>query len=344
LNALATRVLFDHANRAIGVEYLKGARLYRADANPSPDRGELHEVRASREVILAGGAFNTPQLLMLSGIGPSEVLLRHGIEVRVDLPGVGKNLQDRYEVGVVNRMKEDWQVLRGAKFARDDPQYQQWADKRKGVYTTNGAVLGVVKRSRRDRPLPDLFCFAVLGLFRGYFPTYSALFAKHLNYLTWAILKAHTNNRAGEVTLRSSDPRDTPSVNFRYFDEGNDTTGEDLNAVVDGIKFARSMTERLKRDRLIVEEELPGEHVQSDNELKDFVRYNAWGHHASCTCAIGPKDRNGVLTSDFRVHDTQGLRVVDASVFPRIPGFFIVSAIYMIAEKAADVINAAAGG
>jgi choline dehydrogenase-like flavoprotein len=104
------------------------------------------------------------------------------------------------------------------------------------------------------------------------------------------------------------------------------------------------MTERLKRDRLIVEEELPGEHVQSDNELKDFVRYNAWGHHASCTCAIGPNDRDGVLTSDFRVHDTQGLRVVDASVFPRIPGFFIVSAIYMIAEKAADVINAAAGG
>jgi choline dehydrogenase-like flavoprotein len=263
--------------------------------------------------------------------------------VRVDLPGVGSNLQDRYEVGVVNRMNEDWEVLKGARFAKGDPQYQQWANGRKGVYTTNGTVLGVIKRSTRDRPLPDLFCFALLGPFRGYFPDYSALFGQHHNYLTWAILKAHTNNRAGEVTLRSPDPRDMPSVNFHYFDEGNDGAGEDLNAVVDGIKFVRAMTEKLRRDKLIVEEELPGEQVQTDGELRDFVRYNAWGHHASCTCAIGPKDQNGVLSSDFRVHGTQGLRVVDASVFPRIPGFFIVSAVYMIAEKAADVILAAAG-
>ncbi len=80
--------------------------------------------------------------------------------------------------------------------------------------------------------------------------------------------------------------------------------------------------------------------MQSDDELKDFVRTRAWGHHASCTCAIGPRDAGGVLGSDFRVHGTQGLRVVDASVFPRIPGFFIVSAVYMAAEKAADVILA----
>ena len=343
LNALAARVLFDEGNRAVGVEYFKGVRLYNAHSRPSQNRGERREVRALREVILAGGAFNTPQLLMLSGIGPRQVLQRHGIQVRVDLPGVGKNLQDRYEVGVVNRMNEDWEVLKGARFAAGDPQFQEWANGGKGVYASNGAVLGVIKRSTRERPLPDLFCFALLAPFRGYFPTYSALFAKHLNYLTWAILKAHTNNRAGEVTLRSADPRETPYVNFHYFDEGSDATGEDLNAVVDGIKFVRSMTDRLKREQLIVEEELPGEQVQSDEELKDFVRYNAWGHHASCTCAIGPKKLNGVLTSDFRVHDTRGLRVVDASVFPQIPGFFIVSAIYMIAEKAADVILATQG-
>jgi choline dehydrogenase len=100
------------------------------------------------------------------------------------------------------------------------------------------------------------------------------------------------------------------------------------------------MTTKLKQDKLIAEEELPGDRLQSDEELRDFVRQNAWGHHASCTCPIGSKDRNGVLTKDFRVHDTQGLRVVDASVFPRIPGFFIVSAVYMIGEKAADVILA----
>ncbi len=96
----------------------------------------------------------------------------------------------------------------------------------------------------------------------------------------------------------------------------------------------------MKQQGHIAEEELPGEQVQSDEELRDYVRYNAWGHHASCTCAIGPREQNGVLDSQFRVHGTTGLRVVDASVFPRIPGFFIVSAVYMIGEKAADVILA----
>ena len=341
MNSLATRVLFDENNRAVGVEYLKGERLYRACSSPSEQKGERREVRASREVILAGGAFNTPQLLMLSGIGARDELQRHGIEVRVDLPGVGKNLQDRYEVGVVNRMNfKHWGVLKDARFTKGDPQYEQWANGRKGVYTTNGAVLAVIKRSAGDRPLPDLFCFALLGLFRGYFPNFSALFPKHLNYLTWAILKAHTNNCAGEVTLRSSDPRDMPKVNFHYFDEGSDTTEEDLDSVVDGIKFVRTMTARLRKQKLIAEEELPGEGVQSDDELRDFVRYNAWGHHASCTCPIGLRENNGVLTGDFKVHGTQCLRVVDASVFPRIPGFFIVSAVYMIGEKAADVILA----
>jgi choline dehydrogenase-like flavoprotein len=276
---------------------------------------------------------------MLSGIGPPDVLRRLGIDVRVDLPGVGQNLQDRYEVGVVNRMNFDhWQVLAGAKFSAGDPQYVEWADKRTGMYATNGTVLAVIKRSARDRPLPDLFCLGLMGLFRGYFPTYSALIAEHLNYLTWSILKAHTNNRAGEVTLRSADPRDTPVINFRYFEEGDDQSREDLDSVVDGIRFARRLTARLRTDGLIAAEELPGDQVQSDDDLRDYVRHHAWGHHASCSCAIGPRERRGVLSSDFRVHGTHGLRVVDASVFPRIPGFFIVSAVYMIAEKAANVI------
>jgi choline dehydrogenase len=342
LNSLATRVLFDASNRAVGVEYLKGEKLYRANGQSAEPAGERREVHASREVILCGGAFNTPQLLMLSGIGSKDELARHGIEARVDLPGVGKNLQDRYEVGVVNRMNFDsWEVLDGCKFAKGDRQYQEWASRRQGVYTTNGAVLAVIKRAVPKRPLPDLFCFALLGFFKGYFPGYSKLGAQRHNYLTWAILKAHTNNRAGEVTLRSGDPRQAPNINFRYFEEGSDQSGEDLDAVVEGIKFVRGMTADLKTQGLIAEEELPGAAVRSDDDLRTFVRDNAWGHHASCTCAIGRKSDNSVLTSDFRVHGTQGLRVVDASVFPRIPGFFIVSAVYMVAEKAADVILAA---
>lgn len=345
LDALATRILFDETNRAIGIEYLKGARLYRAHKRPSPQPGETRQVYVSREVILAGGAYNTPQLLMLSGIGPREHLEAVGITVRVDLAGVGSNLQDRYEVGVVNRMKTDWSVLKGAKFAAGDPQYKEWAQpKRKGVYTTNGAVAAIVKRSLPERPLPDLFIFALLGNFRGYYPGYSKVFADNLNYLTWAILKAHTQNCAGTVRLRSVDPRDTPKINFSYFTEGNDQDGQDLKSVVEGVKFVRKLTAHLRSSGFFDKEELPGDAVQTDEQLAAFVKDNAWGHHASCTCPIGVRSRGGVVDANFRVHGTRGLRIVDASIFPKIPGFFIVTPVYMIGEKAADVIAKAARG
>ena len=345
MDALATEVIFEPGtNRALGVRYLKGARLYRAFSPPGNQPGEPHEVRAAKEVILAGGAFNTPQLLMLSGIGPAAHLADMQIPVRVPLEGVGQNLQDRYEVGVVNRMRSPWEVLKGAKFAKGDPQFTEWEQSRKGVYTTNGAVIGVIKKSSSNQPVPDLLCFALLGLFRGYVPGYSALFARNLNYLTWAVLKGHTVNRNGTVTLRSKDPLDMPHVNFHYFQEGtNGAANEDLDAVVDGVKFVRTMTKDLKNQGLIAEEELPGEQVQSDEDLRNFVRNNAWGHHASCSCPIGSPADGGVLTSDFKVHGTQGLRVVDASVFPRIPGLFVLRAVYIIGEKAADVILSQSG-
>ena len=132
----------------------------------------------------------------------------------------------------------------------------------------------------------------------------------------------------------------TPLINFHYFDEGSDTAGEDLDSVVAGIRFARQLTAKLRAQGLIAEEEQPGEALQTNDQLRDFVRNTAWGHHASCTCPIGPPADGGVLSSDFRVHGTERLRVVDASVFPRIPGFFIASAVYMVGEKAADVILA----
>ena len=109
--------------------------------------------------------------------------------------------------------------------------------------------------------------------------------------------------------------------------------------MVTGVKFVRELCRPLRDLGVIVKEEVPGEDCVTDEQIRDFVRYQSWGHHASCTCAIGADgDRNAVLDKDFRVRGVQGLRVVDASVFPRIPGMFIVSAVYMIAEKAADVI------
>jgi choline dehydrogenase-like flavoprotein len=337
LNALATRVLFDEQHRAVGVEYIQGENLYRAHGRVNDAPGEPQTVRASREVILSGGAFNTPQLLMLSGIGPPDVLRRHGIPVRAALPGVGKNLQDRYEIGVVNRMNfPAWNVYDGARFAPGDPQYAEWQSARSGTYASNGAVLSFFRRSpvAQGGP-PDLFCMSLLARFAGYYPGYSREIPKHLNYLTWLVLKAHTRNSAGEVTLRSADPRDTPLVCFNFFEQGGK---EDLQAVMDGIRFVRKLSAPLVRQGLIAEEELPGKHVQTDDELKAFITANAWGHHASCTCPIGDPKNGGVLDGDFRVHGVKNLRVVDASVFPRIPGFFIVSAVYMIGEKAADVI------
>jgi choline dehydrogenase-like flavoprotein len=340
LDALAARILLDRENRAVGVEYLKGRGLYRVSADAGVEPGERRVVHAAREVILAGGAFNTPQLLMLSGIGPAAALDQHGIDVRIDLPGVGRNLQDRYEVGIVNRMARPWQCLEGAKFSEGDPLYREWEECHSGMYTSNGAAIACIRRSRGRGPEldPDLFFMALLTRFSGYFPGYSEEIRRSLDHLTWTVLKAHTVNNAGIVTLRSADPRDPPLVDFHYFGEGDDAQNQDLRAMVDGIRFVRKITDRMRREHLIGAEELPGSHLQTDAELQDFVRDNAWGHHASCSCRIGSREENGVVSSDFKVHGAKGLRIVDASVFPRIPGFFIVTAVYMIAEKAADVI------
>jgi choline dehydrogenase len=339
LDALATRVVLDDRLRAVGVEYRKGERLYEAHANPSTTPGQELQALARREVILAGGAFNTPQLLMLSGIGPEDELAKWKIDCRVPLANVGKNLQDRYEVAVVNRMPRPWDALDGATFTTADPQYQRWARDRKGIYASNGALLAVIARSSAGQASPDLFCYALLADFRGYKRKYSERLPKNPDCLTWVVLKGHTNNVGGEVTLASANPRVRPSITFKYFEDGTDSQGDDLAAVVNGISLVRRMTDGLK-DGLGMREELPGPDCKTEEQLKTYVKTHAWGHHASCTCRIGPRDRGGVLTGDFKVHGTDRLRVVDASVFPRIPGLFIASAIYMIAEKAADAIIA----
>ncbi|PHJ57930.1 glucose-methanol-choline oxidoreductase [Nostoc linckia z18] len=352
-HALVTKVLLDKNNTAIGVEYLDGKHIYRAD--PQADKTEnssqvSRTVFVNREVILSGGAFNTPQILKLSGIGPKEELTTLGIEVRVDLPGVGHNLQDRYEVGVVSEMNQNFSILDNCTFTEPQPAEKindtcllEWNRSKSGVYVTNGAVLGIIKKSHKDRTEPDLFIFGLPAFFKGYFLKYSEDIGKYKNYFTWAILKAHTNNTAGSVTLRTTDPRDVPEINFRYFDEGNDVNEQDLLSVVEGVEFVRRLT---KRTELFTKAELlPNKNIDEQHEIKQFIKDEAWGHHACGTCKIGHKDdKMAVLDSDFRVYGTQNLRVVDASVFPFIPGFFIVTPIYMISEKASDVILQQARG
>jgi choline dehydrogenase len=348
-NALVTRVLFE-GSRAVGVEYIDRAHIYAGDPNrvrslPLAALGPYRRiVRTEGEVVLAAGAFNTPQLLMLSGIGPRSHLAAHKIPMVVDRPGVGANLQDRYEIGVVSRLASPFQSLENCKMLPslpgDPPDrcLDEWKRNPESAYGTNGVVIGIVRRSRPERVSPDLYIFGFPGAFRGYYPGWSAD-AVQKNHFTWAILKAHTNNTAGSVRLRSADPRDTPDIAFHYFEEGNDASGEDLDSIVAGVDFARELNRRLTG--LAPEEVVPGPAIRTSNEIADFVRREAWGHHASCTNKMGPaSDPMAVVDSGFRVHGTQGLRIVDASVFPRIPGFFIVTAIYMVSEKATDVILA----
>jgi len=355
-----TGLVFDERDprRVVGVRYLPGERLYRADRDATRfgrPTGLAQEVRAKREVILSAGAYITPQLLMLSGIGPASELRRHGIEVRVDLPGVGKNLQDRYEVGIVGKAEKPFPILEDATFrspAAEQPGdrlFEAWRGGGKGLYATNGAVLAFLARSSvAEYDEPDLFIFGAPGSFTGYYTGWSQeAVAAPYDKWTWLLLKAHARFR-GRVTLQSGDPLDPPAVDFKYFERGLDGTltleaTRDLMAMREGVKLVKKLLpEKEGEGELRLHPDvMRGVDLTTDDGIDQFVQDQAWGHHASCTCKIGgDTDPDAVLDSSFRVRGVKGLRVVDASVFPRIPGFFVVMPIYMIAEKAADAILA----
>lgn len=332
MQRLPDRVSLHLHTRAERVEIVDGVAIAvhcrRAD-------GSSVRIAAAREVILAGGAFATPQLMMLSGLGDAAALQALGIPVVADLPGVGRNLQDRYEIAVVNRMKTPWSALRDVTYSVRDRPYKLWKWFRQGMYTSNGILFSLALKSDEQLAVPDLHCFSLLADFRGYYQGYSERLREH-DYMTWVVLKAYTENRGGTVTLRSTDPGDAPAIDFHSFHEGTGDADRDLDAIAMGVRFIRKVDDAI--DPLIAEEVEPGREIESDQDLKRYIADNAWGHHACGTCAIGPRDQGGVLDSHFRVHGVKGLRVVDASVFPRIPGYFLAAAVYMIAEKAADCI------
>lgn len=331
-DTLATRIILDGGNRAVGVEWMRGRHLYRASPlSVGTQPVELGSTLAAREVILAGGTFATPQLLMLSGIGDPQQLREHGIAPRVNLSEVGRNLQDRYEIGLTYKMARTWNSLRDAEFSPDDAVWSKWKRWRRGMYISNGSAIAALRcSSSAEARNPDLMLMGLMGRFSGYYPGYSADCWKGRDGFSWVVLKGQTGNRAGTVTLASSDPRDAPHVAFRNFAQDGE---RDLDAMVEGVAMARAMAAPLVESGAIAAEELPGSALTGD-ALRGWIRTNAWGHHACGTAAIGP-----VLDPRGRVHGTSGLRVVDASIFPRIPGLFIVSAIYLAAEKlAADII------
>jgi choline dehydrogenase-like flavoprotein len=407
-DCLVTQVLFEDGAppRAVGVKLLRGARLYKAHKRPSSQPGTPDRVfvKPGGEVILCGGSFNTPQLLMLSGIGDAAHLKSiageargadqeacclcdrddkvikdgEGEPRRLNRPGVGRNLQDRYEVTLISQFRRNLTLLDGATFrtpdpsATADPHLRQWRDTGTGLYTTNGGVLGIFKRSRPDLAQPDLFIFGIPLQFKGYAVGYSNVGDIH-NQFSWAILKAHTGNHRGIVQLRNADSKSTPLINFHYFNEpvgpddqtrpGGCMDDPDLLALVDGVKFVRGITRvpwwralfrpwfethpgdedtrfLVRRDRPVAGDDARVVATNDDAAIKRWILREAWGHHACGTCRMGPDgDENAVLDARFRVRGVSGLRVVDASIFPNIPGYFIVTNVYMASEKAADVLT-----
>ena len=373
----ATRVLFekgpdgDGTPHAVGVEVAEGPHLYRASplstpsSNPSPA-----QYFARQEVILCGGTFNTPQLLMLSGIGDAQHLKSLSIDGPrdrndkpvagvVDLPGVGGNLQDRYEVSVISKAEKDFSVLKTASFRPGDPHDQvrrQWLTEKAGLYTTNGVALAMMVSSGANPSPggePDLFFFGVPAAFRGYYWGWSQELLRETmgapteqrNLWSWVILKAYTHNNRGTVRLLSKDPFATPEIIFNSFQ--NETGDlEDVAALCDGVRKIRAINSCIGAFSAEVQ---PGpDYPNGCRELEEWVQKEAWGHHACGTCRIGNdgwqadvtrlQDRGAVLDSKFQVHGVRSLRVVDASVFPSIPGYFLVSSVFMIGEKAADTV------
>ncbi|KAK7408780.1 hypothetical protein QQX98_009024 [Neonectria punicea] len=347
-NCFVTKVSFDDSEtpRATGVEFLDGKHLYKASPLSTDAAGEPGNATASREVIVAGGVYNTPQLLKLSGVGPAEELKKFDIPVISNLPGVGTNLQDHYEITVQGRAPDNFTSFDGCTFSLftdEDPCLDRWrtpVDGDHGIYSSSGLAAAMFYKSTATaKDEFDIFAFGGPVNFRGYYPQYAVNATIEHDWFSWAILKAHPRNTAGEVTLLSADPLDMPAITFNYFDTGSEGSSLDLQALYEAVELTRTA---LAGQAVPITEVLPGADVTSQADIETYIKDTAWGHHASSTCPIGADDDPlAVLDSNFRVRGVAGLRVVDASVYPRIPGTFTAVSTFMVAEKAADVILAA---
>jgi choline dehydrogenase len=286
-------------------------------------------VKIDREIIVSGGAFESPALLMRSGIGPRDELGRHGIPIVVENSEVGRNLHDRYEVGVISELNDPIVSLQGATFSADpnDPYFQSWRRDGSGLYGTNGSLIAFTARSHPSLLQPNLYIFGLPAAFRGYEEGYSSNITRDPKAFTWAVLVAKTENRAGFVVLSSADPSSEPVVDFQYFQQG---AGKDEQALREGVRIVRELNAAMTA-RPVRRELSPGSQVRGDAQVNDWVRRESWGHHAVGTLALGT-----VLDSRFRVKGVRNVRVVDASIFPDIPGYFVASSVYIVSEMGAE--------
>ncbi|KAJ7144933.1 hypothetical protein C8R43DRAFT_1237698 [Mycena crocata] len=340
LNTLATRILMCKGNNdlpvAYGIEIAPGAALPVAGNFKGKQRLALRTVTARHEVIISAGVFQSPQLLMLSGIGGSNELNKFGIETVADLPGVGKNLQDHDEITITWRLKNKFKLLSGCTFLSDpskDPCLKDWIQSNhKNVYSFNPVLDVIISKSNTSLSVPDILTYVGPAYFRGIFNGFSQEIVDNPNALSAIVLKAHPSSR-GFVRLTGSHPQDPLEIEKMHFEAEGGL--EDVQALADGLKRIRTLVENSLISAFIVEEVSPGK----GTNLTQYIFDRVFGHHACCTNPIGTAiDPNAVLDNEFRVHGVDRLRVVDLSSWPNVPGYFVTTPMYMISEKAADSI------
>ena len=318
--ALATRILFE-GKRAVGVEYVKD--------------GETKVARADAEVILAGGVINSPQLLQLSGVGPAALLREHGIEVVADLPGVGENLQDHFVTGETFRLKKGIvsvnELVRGTRFVGEVFKY---LFQRKGLLTLSAAHIAVFCKSRPDLAGPDIqFHILPATMDPDKVVNAQTMELEKEPGLTIAPCQLRPESR-GTIRIASPDPTAHPAIVPNYLSDRLDQ-----EVIVAGLRWGRAIAEQPALARYIEHELLPGPEAVTDEQLLEHAR--TWGttiYHPVGTCAMGHGPM-AVVDPQLRVHGVEGLRVVDASIMPRLVSGNTTAPTIMIAEKASDMMR-----
>jgi choline dehydrogenase len=308
--AHATRLLLER-NRAVGIAYVKD--------------GAAQEARAEAEVILSGGSINSPQLLLLSGIGPADELRRVGVAPHHDLAGVGKNLQDHLMVSVGSLCTKPVSL----ESAESLPNFLRYIFFKSGPLVSNVAEAGLFLRTRPELRVPDL----QLLFGPAYYVNHGLTrLRKHAFGFGPTVI---TPESRGSVTLRSANPLDAPAIRANYL-----SSDADLRTLVEGVSLARRIAATKAFDPYRGEEMTPGKQIARDDEIAEFIRAESQTlYHPVGTCKMGT-DALAVVDAMLRVHGIAGLRVVDASVMPKIIAGNTNAPTIMIAEKAAEMIRA----
>jgi choline dehydrogenase len=323
VNALASRVVFE-GRRASAVEY----RV----------KGRPRVAKAGREIILSGGAINSPQLLQLSGVGPAQLLKDHGIDVVLDAPGVGANLQDHLQIKSVYRCTRPITINDETRYLhRQIAIALRFALFRRGPMTMSAGQVGVFAKTRPELETPDVqYHFLPLSIdanLIGQAASKGGLGMHDFSGFTSSVCQLRPESR-GTVLIKSADPAQAPAMRPNYLD-----THTDRQTMVDGLKLARDFASQPSITPYIAEEYLPGEAVQSDDEMLEYIReYGSTIYHPVGTCKMG-SDPQAVVDERLRVRGLEGLRVADCSIMPTLVSGNTNAPAIMIGEKTAAMIR-----